>query len=76
MADFSTDYVKFTITTSGQQDAFLERRFDRNITITDLKGKLKFLTGGNASTMKIELYTRTMYVLGHVIMIKLALDLT
>lgn len=37
MADFSPDYAKFTITTSGQQDAFLERRFDRNIAIADLK---------------------------------------
>jgi hypothetical protein len=37
MADFSPDYVKFTITTSDQQDAVLERRFDRNITIADLK---------------------------------------
>jgi hypothetical protein len=37
MADFTPDYVKLTITTSGQQDSFLERRFDRNITIADLK---------------------------------------
>jgi hypothetical protein len=37
MADFSPYYAKFTITTSGQQDAFLEKRFDRNITIADLK---------------------------------------
>jgi len=37
MADFSPDYAKFTITTSGQEVGFLERRFDRNITIADLK---------------------------------------
>jgi len=64
MADFSPDYAKFTITTSGQQDAFLERRFDRNITIADLKGKLELLTGGNASTMKIELYTKDSVYVG------------
>jgi hypothetical protein len=37
MADFSPNYAKFTITTSRQQDAVLERRFDRNITIANLK---------------------------------------
>jgi hypothetical protein len=37
MANFSPDYAKFTITTSDQQVGFLERHFDRNITIADLK---------------------------------------
>lgn len=58
MADFAPNYAKFTITISGQQDASFERRFDRSITIAELKGKLELLTGGNASTMKIELYTK------------------
>lgn len=58
MANFSPDYAKFTITTSDQQVGFLERHFDRNITIADLKGKLELVTGGNASTMKIEFYTK------------------
>jgi hypothetical protein len=37
MADFAPNYAKFTITISGQEDASFERRFDRSITIAELK---------------------------------------
>lgn len=58
MADFFRDYVNFTITKSGQKDACVERRFPTDITVACLKGKLELITGGSASTMKIELYTK------------------
>jgi hypothetical protein len=37
MADFSPNFVNFTITIAGQEDTRIERRFHRDITIADLK---------------------------------------
>lgn len=45
MADFSQDYVNFTITNSGQEDACVERRFPRDITVAYLKVMSCFFPG-------------------------------
>lgn len=58
MADSCKDYINFTITSSGQKNMCVERRFPRDITVAHLKGQLELITGGSASTMKIELYTK------------------
>ncbi|KAJ9582465.1 hypothetical protein L9F63_003158, partial [Diploptera punctata] len=59
------DFVNVNITSSGKNDSCcIERRFQKGITIADLKGKLELLTGGNASTMKIELYSKENVLVG------------
>ncbi|XP_049790736.1 tubulin-folding cofactor B [Schistocerca nitens] len=52
-------YVNVVITTSKQQSgASIERRFQKNVPVRELKDKLELLTGGSAATMKIELYNK------------------
>jgi hypothetical protein len=37
MTDFSQAFVNFTITNAGREDARVEKRFHRDITIAELK---------------------------------------
>ncbi|KAG8042539.1 hypothetical protein G9C98_005173 [Cotesia typhae] len=49
----TSDFINVSITSSGQKNC-IERRFQKGITIDDFKGKLELLTGGNRSTMQLE----------------------
>ncbi|XP_046387381.1 tubulin-folding cofactor B [Ischnura elegans] len=51
-------YVNVSISTSSQSGGFLERRFDKGITIAELKAKLELLTGGKSDTMKLEVFNK------------------
>ncbi|KAG8230588.1 hypothetical protein J437_LFUL004501 [Ladona fulva] len=51
-------YVNVSISTSGNPSGPLERRFDKGITIEQLKVKLELLTGGKSDTMKVEIYSK------------------
>lgn len=54
----TSDFINLSITTSGPQSPFIERRFQKSITIDEFKGKLELLTGGNQSSMKLEVYDK------------------
>ena len=54
----TSDYVKVFISTSLGGDDPNERKFLKSITVGDLKGKLEMLTGGGASTMKLQVYEK------------------
>lgn len=54
----TSDFVNVSITNSGQNSYCIERRFQKGITIDEFKGKLELLTGGNPTTMKIEVYDK------------------
>jgi len=61
MADFkviTSDFVTLQISTSGDDISFNEKRFPKDITVSDLKAKLELITGGNCSTMQVEAYTK------------------
>nr|CAG4646578.1 EOG090X0DT2 [Macrothrix elegans] len=49
--------VNVTVTSSISSFA-AEKRFPKNLTIGDLKGKLELVTGANAGSMTLELYNR------------------
>ncbi|XP_071454463.1 tubulin-folding cofactor B [Hetaerina americana] len=51
-------YVNVTISTSSQSGGFLERRFDKGITVAELKAKLELLTAGKSDSMKLEIYNK------------------
>ncbi|XP_077293767.1 tubulin-binding cofactor B [Arctopsyche grandis] len=49
--------VSLSVTRSAAEDAApVERRFDTDLTIQQLKMKLELVTGGNSATMQLELY--------------------
>lgn len=54
----TSDFVNVSITNSGHNSHCIERRFQKGITIDEFKGKLELLTGGNPTTMKIEVYDK------------------
>ncbi|XP_067013539.2 tubulin-folding cofactor B isoform X2 [Anabrus simplex] len=54
------DFVNVIVTNSkeGNNANCIPKRYPKGITIADLKGKLELLTGGNAATMSIVVYTK------------------
>lgn len=54
----TSDFVNLSITNSGQESYCVERRFQKNITINEFKGKLELVTGGNPTTMTVEVYDK------------------
>jgi len=54
----TSDFVTVQISTSKDDLSFSEKRFAKDITISDLKNKLELMTGANAATMKIEVYSK------------------
>jgi tubulin-folding cofactor B len=61
MADFkviTSDFVKVHISTSKDDISFNEKRFPKDLAISDLKAKLELITGGNCHTMQIEAYDK------------------
>ncbi|KZC11597.1 PREDICTED: tubulin-folding cofactor B [Dufourea novaeangliae] len=52
----TSDFVNLSITTSNRH--YVERRFQKGITIDEFKGKLELITGGNPATMVVEVYDR------------------
>ncbi|XP_015597989.1 tubulin-folding cofactor B [Cephus cinctus] len=61
MSDYSvvtSDFVKLTITNSGNDTCCVERRFQKGQTIDEFKGRLELLTGGNPATMTLEVYDK------------------
>ncbi|XP_064542519.1 tubulin-folding cofactor B [Drosophila montana] len=49
-------YIKANVSNSHNDAVAFEMKFAKDITISQLKSKLEILTGGSASTMKVELY--------------------
>lgn len=61
MADLTvvtSDFVKLHISTSKDDISFNEKRFAKDISISNLKEKLELMTGGSSSTMKLEAYNK------------------
>ncbi|KAF5275864.1 hypothetical protein FQR65_LT04103 [Abscondita terminalis] len=61
MADYkvvTSDFVNLHISTSSNYSSFNEKRFPKDITISELKAKLELITGGNCGTMQIEAYDK------------------
>ncbi|KAK7874409.1 hypothetical protein R5R35_001505 [Gryllus longicercus] len=54
----TSDFINVTITISHHNSQCIEKRFQKGITIAELKGKLELLTGGCSTTMKIEIYNK------------------
>ncbi|XP_020284066.1 tubulin-folding cofactor B [Pseudomyrmex gracilis] len=54
----TTDFVNLSITNSARESCYVERRFQKSITIDEFKGKLELLTGGNSATMTVEVYDK------------------
>ncbi|KAL0117181.1 hypothetical protein PUN28_010192 [Cardiocondyla obscurior] len=54
----TSDFLNLSITNSGQESSWVERRFQKGITIQEFKGKLELLTGGNPATMTVEVYNK------------------
>lgn len=52
------DYVNVQISTSKDDISFNEKRFQKGISVIDLKQKLELLTGGSSETMKLELFDK------------------
>ncbi|KAK3576773.1 hypothetical protein CHS0354_014587 [Potamilus streckersoni] len=53
-----TQSMVSVIITSSVNTFGSERRFQKNMTIADLKGKLELLTGSSAGNMKLEVYNK------------------
>ncbi|KAL3276648.1 hypothetical protein HHI36_012020 [Cryptolaemus montrouzieri] len=61
MGDFkviTSDFLTLQISTSKNDISFAEKRFPKDITVSDLKAKLELITGGNCSTMQLEAYDK------------------
>ncbi|KAF2901053.1 hypothetical protein ILUMI_05109 [Ignelater luminosus] len=61
MADYTvitSDFINVFISTSNDDISFGEKRFPKDLTISDLKAKLELMTGGNCSTMQVEVYDK------------------
>ncbi|KAK3912516.1 Tubulin-folding cofactor B [Frankliniella fusca] len=52
----TSDFVNVMISTSTGENMYSEKKFQKSITVGDLKAKLEMITGGSAGTMKIEVY--------------------
>ncbi|XP_078036553.1 tubulin-binding cofactor B [Augochlora pura] len=60
MSDYNvitSDFVNLSITNSNEQ-YYVERRFQKGITIDEFKGKLELITGGNPVTMVVEVFDK------------------
>nr|XP_033332919.1 tubulin-folding cofactor B [Megalopta genalis] len=60
MSDYNvitSDFLNLSITNSNQQ-YYVERRFQKGITIDEFKGKLELITGGNPTTMVVEVFDK------------------
>lgn len=61
MGDISvitSDFVNLQISTSKNDISFGEKRFPKDLAISDLKAKLELMTGGSCQTMQLEAYTK------------------
>uniref|UniRef100_A0A6P7H015 Tubulin-folding cofactor B-like n=1 Tax=Diabrotica virgifera virgifera TaxID=50390 RepID=A0A6P7H015_DIAVI len=61
MADFkvvTSDFVNLQISTSKDDLSFNEKRFPKDITISDLKVKLELITGGSCNTMQLQAFNK------------------
>ncbi|ENN71732.1 hypothetical protein HUJ04_006219 [Dendroctonus ponderosae] len=61
MADIkviTSDFANLQISTPKMDISFGDKRFPKDLTISDLKAKLELTTGGSCQTMKIELYNK------------------
>lgn len=54
----TSDIICVNITKSVDNSILIEKRFQKGITLGELKGKLELLTGGSCGTMKVELYDK------------------
>ncbi|KAH8398583.1 hypothetical protein KR222_000506 [Zaprionus bogoriensis] len=57
-----SNYLKANVSNSHNSNVAFEIKFSKDITIAQLKSKLEILTGGNAVTMKVELYKGDHYL--------------
>lgn len=53
----TADTVKINVSNSSNDVVSFEKKFDKKLTISELKSRLEILTGGNKNTMKLELYS-------------------
>ncbi|XP_067628256.1 tubulin-folding cofactor B isoform X2 [Eurosta solidaginis] len=51
------EYVKVNVSNSKTDGIALDLKFAKNLTVGELKCKLEIITGGNAGTMQLELYS-------------------
>lgn len=61
MADFkvvTSDFVNVQISTSKDDISFNEKRFPKDLTISDLKVKLELITGGSCNTMQLQAFSK------------------
>ncbi|CAG9815288.1 unnamed protein product [Phaedon cochleariae] len=61
MTDFkvvTSDFLNLQISTSKNDISFNEKRFPKDLIISDLKVKLEMITGGSCSTMKIQAFNK------------------
>jgi len=54
----TSDFVNLQISTSKDDISFGEKRFPKDLTISDFKAKLELMTGGNCQTMQLEAYNK------------------
>lgn len=52
----TSDFIKVNITNSKNDNVAFEKRFPKDIAVSDLKSKLEIITGGSAGSMQLELY--------------------
>ncbi|XP_030372289.1 tubulin-folding cofactor B [Scaptodrosophila lebanonensis] len=57
-----SDFIKANVSNSKNDAVAFEMKFAKDLTIAQLKSKLEIITGGNAATMKLELYNGDRYV--------------
>lgn len=53
----TSEFVKLNVSNSSNDVVSFEKKFDKKLTIGELKSKLEVLTGGNKGTMQLELYS-------------------
>ncbi|BES93034.1 CAP-Gly domain [Nesidiocoris tenuis] len=54
----TADFINVMISTSCESNC-IEKRYHKGITVLELKGKLEVITGANAATMKIKVFSKT-----------------
>lgn len=54
----TSDFINISITTSAENCCCVERRFQKGITVDEFKGKLELVTGGNPSSMTVDVYDK------------------
>ncbi|XP_076644153.1 tubulin-binding cofactor B [Halictus rubicundus] len=53
----TSDFLNVSITNSNQQN-YVERRFQKGITVDEFKGKLELITGASPATMIVEVFDK------------------